>query len=215
MQVKRKYRILSILLCITVLMSSAIALTFAEDDTETAAKKTVSSAFKDREDVSEKSFPVSKEAEDAEEEACIEVRHNELKKDSKDSFFIDGEPGYEDDYIDWNRDDDFILYKGEELQLDFSVHDTWQEYNTIPAFDIWSMKGDEAVFTYNPADSSLVVTTDDWDNFIGKIDIGSADLEPGYYFIAIQAMPCNADGVWTEDLSGFEIPEEYVDFVIK
>lgn len=215
MQVIRKHRILPILLCIVIFVSFSFTMSFAEDSTETASKKIVSSAFTDREDVSVKNIPAGKEAEDSEESADIAVKHNELKNNNKDSFFIDGEPGYEDDYIDWNCNDDFILYKGEELKLDFSVYDTWQEYNTIPAFDIWSLESGEVVFTYNPADSDLVVTNDDWDNYKGQIDIGSADLETGYYFIAIQAMPCSADGVWAEDLSGFEIPEEYVDFTIE
>ncbi|MBQ6440349.1 MAG: hypothetical protein IJJ06_09545 [Mogibacterium sp.] len=209
MQVKRKLRILSILMCLALLVSFSFTMVLAEDGEESAAKKIVSSASADSEDESVKSLP---EEDSADETAVV---RNELKTAGKDSFFIDGEPGYEDDYIDWNGDDDFILYKGDVLNLDFFMHDAWEEYNTIPAFDIWSLKYDEPVFTYNPADSSLVAAAGEWDHYTAQIDIGSADLEPGYYFIAIQAMPCNEEGAWVEDFSGFEIPEEYVDFTIN
>lgn len=217
MQIRRKSRMLSILLCIALLMSFSLTLAYAEGGGAVAEKKTVTTASADREDAAEKSLPGNEEtaaAEDALSED-IAAKQGESKALSKDSFFIDGEPGYEDDYIDWNGEEDFILSKGDKLSLDFSMHDTWEGYSTIPAFDVWSLETDEVVFTYNPADSSLIVSADDWDHFTGQIDIGSAELEPGYYFIAIQAMPCDPEGVWAEDLSGFEIPEEYVDFVIK
>jgi hypothetical protein len=212
MQVKRKHRILSVLMCIALIMSFSYTLAFAEEGTETAVKKIVVSASADQEDISVRDISDIDTNNDASETAA---EQGEQKTANKDSFFIDGEPGYEDDYIDWNGEDDFTINKGDKLHLDFSVYDTWERYYTIPAFDIWSLKDDECVFSYNPADSGLVAVEGDWSNYAGDIDIGSADLEPGYYFIAIQAMPCNAEGVWAEDLSMFEIPEEYADFVIK
>lgn len=224
----RKHRILSVLLCAAVFLSFSFAMSFADSASEKAEKKIVASASADQQDAEKKSFPPSEEAsEDAEEKpteelaeeaaakAETEKKQGELKINSTDSFVIDGEPGYEDDYIDWNGEDDFVLAKGEKLTLDFSVYDTWKDHKTIPAFDIWSLEEDKLVFSYNPADSGLVVSADDWENYTGQIDIGSADLAPGYYFLAIQAMPCGEDGAWVEDLGTFEIPEEYVDFTIK
>lgn len=218
MRIRKRFRILSVLLCIAVLMSFSITFAFAEGSEATAEKKVVTAASTEKLDSAEKNFAPNEEGnEDSDDVSAQDLLANQdaLKAASKDSFFIDGEPGYEDDYIDWNGEEDFILYRGDMLQLDFSVHDTWKEYNTIPAFDIWSLESDEAVFTYNPADADLIVSADDWDNYKAQIDISSAALEPGYYFIAIQAMPCNSEGAWAEDLSGFEIPEEYVDFTVK
>lgn len=232
MHINRKHRFLSVLLCAAVFMSFSFAMAFADSAAEKPEKKVVASASADQQDAEKKSFPPSEEAADesaeeaaeksaeelAEEAAAkaeTEKKQGELKINSKDSFIIDGEPGYEDDYIDWNGEDDFVLNKGENLTLDFSVYDTWKDYKTIPAFEVWSLEEDKLVFSYNPADSSLAVSADDWDNYSGQIDIGSADLAPGYYFLAIQAMPCGEDGAWAEDLTAFEIPEEYVDFTIK
>ena len=199
---KKSYRnrILSILLCAAVFMSFSFTLAFADS----AAKKTPAA---------DGNKGVYKEI--SSDYALQNDPAKAIERAKKNSFILDDE---DEDYIQWNGAEDFTLYRGEKLYVNFRMYDTWENYYTIPSFTIFNSDDDddEYSYVYAPADSDLIVTVDSYDDYDGYFDIDSDEMEEdANYVISLTAMPCYNNGVWPDDYDTFEIPIEFVEFKVK
>lgn len=129
----------------------------------------------------------------------------------KNTLVDDDEAG---DYIWWNRSNNFTVYKGEKLYVDFTMWDTWESWFTIPSFDV--VDGNfNTLYECNPAGSYMVVEPDSWDRYAWHESIGSSRLAAGSYYLVIYAMPCDVYGWWADDWKDFDIPIEIIPFKVK
>lgn len=202
-----KKRILSMVVCVIVLITTATAIGFAETElTNNTAKKDITN-FTGSDDSISTTFKAFEE----ENDSSLKLDLN--KQFKAKSYVVDD---YNGDFIYWHPDYNFTLYKGEKLYVDFTMYDTWESYYTIPSFDVYDAVYDnDYLYTWSPVGRYLTVDVDSYNRYDGYHDIDSKNLENGKYYIALAAMPCYADGYWADDLSSFEIPTEYIDFYIK
>lgn len=130
----------------------------------------------------------------------------------KNDFIEDDTDG---DWIQWNLGNEFTLYSGEKLYVDFDMKSGWSSWYTIPSLDVYPEWEDDAVYEFHPLNSSLVIPRGYTATFSGYHDIDSKHLEEGEYQLAIAAMPCDYTGRWPSDYYLAEINTEHVWFTIK
>jgi hypothetical protein len=124
------------------------------------------------------------------------------------------EDDYNGNWITWNKSDNFTLYKGQKLYCDYTVNDVWKNFYTIPFVEVYNSDF-KLVKSWAPADPDLIVSPYSYDRYTGYLDIKSAKLKAGLYYIAICAMPCDKYGYWAGNLDLFDIPMEVVTFKVK
>lgn len=202
-----KKRILSLLLCLTVFLSFSSFLTFADDGAVNTDKKDVSAFDASGNGGEAKSLEGFDAVNDS---SVIEYIKDKV---SSNGAVLDDDNG---DFICWNRSYGFSLYKGQKLLMDFTVLDTWVDYYTVPMFFVGSLDYEDMLFTWAPFGSDMTVADKGYVNYKGYIDIGSKKLTAGNYYLAILAMPCDADGKWIDNaIEDFAIPMEVVSFSVK
>lgn len=206
---KGKYRLLSLLLCITVFFSFSVCFTFADSEDGRAEAKKAAVAGE-----------VSGEAKTISGHTAAEARdYSAFAKDFNKQSAVDDNSMNDD--IWWNENsgaaDKFTLYKGQKLHMHFSIWDVWSDCYTIPLVVVFD-EYDEALWAFNPEGDSYYVVNYNYpyhDVYNEYIDIASNDLPSGDYYVAIAGMPCDQYGYWLSNYSSISYPVEWIDFSIK
>lgn len=125
--------------------------------------------------------------------------------------------GYEADldekYVRINLRNNFTVYRGQRVWLDFTMWDTWEDYYTIPSVDVYDSKISRTFYSLTSGDPDFIVEEDDFTDYSGYLPV---NLKNGSYVLAVSAMPCDVYGQWPSDVyDSFDIPINFVQFKVK
>lgn len=127
-------------------------------------------------------------------------------------FVADDDAG---NFIELHTKDRSILYKGQKLNVSFSIRDTWSSYRTIPDIVLFRENADQIAYDWATADPYWIVDPDRPYKFTGRMNVKSGKLKAGVYYLSILAMPCDDNGKWIDGWSSLSIPLEACRIRIK
>lgn len=201
-----KRRIITSILCMTLLISMLSISVYAGDkDFEGADRNPIVQQNANNDSKASKKLDNSSDWNDISKRPAFETKQK-VKDYVEDDF--------NGNWITWNRSDNFTLYKGEKLYCDYTMQDVWKNFYTIPRVEVFDSDFN-LVKSWAPASTAQIVTPFSYDRYTGHLDIRSAKLKAGQYYIAICAMPCDKYGYWADGLSLFDIPMEVATFKVK